>query len=91
MKILKIFKSFPLSLIYFIQIVHQIEKFQNNNGSSYKLTLFDTAGLESQASIPGKYINSHGFVLVYSVCDRQSFNIIKELYDKLKDETLKQK
>ncbi len=50
--------------------VHHTES-QSENGF-YSLTVYDTAGLEKLASIPGKYINSHGFVLVYSVTDRQS-------------------
>ena len=82
---------------------------QSENGS-YSLTVYDTAGLEMLESIPGKYINSHGFILVYSVTDRQSylyiyllhkhncdfnfffsqknfsFETIKEIYNKLKDE-----
>lgn len=49
-----------------------MDEFKSRNGAWYKLTLYDTAGLEKLASIPGKYINSHGFILVYSVADRQS-------------------
>lgn len=67
--------------------VHQLEAFQSRNGNSYKLTLYDTAGLEKLASIPEKYINSHGFILVYSVADRSSFEIIQDIYERLKDET----
>lgn len=56
------------------------------NGTDYSLTVYDTAGLEQQAQIPQYYINSHGFILVYSIADPQSFEIVRDIYDRLVDE-----
>jgi small GTP-binding protein len=49
------------------------------------LTIFDTAGLTDQyASIPTTYVTqSHGFVLVYSIDDRSSFENCKDIYRNL--------
>lgn len=64
-----------------------IKKFSNkSNGHEYNLTVYDTAGLEQQAQIPQQYIDSHGFILVYSIADKHSFEIIKDIYYKLLEE-----
>jgi small GTP-binding protein len=60
-----------------------------NSGSSnnqYSLTVNDTAGLEEQSQIQTMYLNSDGFILVYSIADAQSFQIVQTIYDKLLDE-----
>lgn len=55
--------------------------------TTYNLTINDTAGLEEQAQILTKYIDeSEGFLLVYSISDRRSFDTIKDIYMKLEDE-----
>lgn len=56
------------------------------NGMEYNLTVNDTAGLEEQSQIQTMYINSDGFVLVYSITDLQSFQIVQTIYNKLCDE-----
>lgn len=56
------------------------------NGVDYSLTIYDTAGLEQQAQIPQQYIKSHGFILVYSINDPQSFKIVSDIYIRLVDE-----
>lgn len=56
------------------------------NGIDYHLTIIDTAGLEQNAQIPMQYINSHGFILVYSIADKQSFQIVCDIYKRLIDE-----
>ena len=57
-----------------------------SNGTNYKLTVYDTAGLEHQSQIPTKYYKAEGFILVYSITDRQSFDIIREVFEKLSDD-----
>jgi small GTP-binding protein len=57
-----------------------------NNQQDYDLTILDTAGLEPQSDIATTYINSHGFVLVYSIVDYNSFDTVKKIYIKLMDE-----
>jgi Ras family protein len=39
--------------------------------SFYDLTVHDTAGLEEQSQIANKYLDSDGFILVYSITDIQ--------------------
>ena len=56
-----------------------------SNGINYELTVCDTAGLEQQSQIQTQYINANGFILVYSITDRQSFDIICEVFEKLRD------
>ena len=67
-----------------------IEKCYNQrkliNGADYDLTIYDTAGLEEQSQIQTKYINANGFILVYSISDMQSFEIVQNIYNKLCDE-----
>ena len=58
----------------------------NVNHVEYDLTIFDTAGLEQHSQIQTSYINSNGFILVYSIVDRQSFDIVKDVYHKLVEE-----
>lgn len=57
----------------------------NNSNIKYDLTVYDTAGLEQQSQIQTQYIDSNGFILVYSITDRQSFDIIQDIYEKLKE------
>jgi len=56
------------------------------NGVNYHLTVIDTAGLEPQGQIPHQYLKSHGFILVYSITDQQSFETINDIYDRLVEE-----
>ncbi len=55
------------------------------NNTKYDLTVYDTAGLESQSQIQTLYMNSNGFILVYSITDRQSFDTVIEIFEKLKE------
>jgi hypothetical protein len=44
-------------------------------GYTYKLKLNDTGGLEEQSQIPTRYVESDGFILVYSITDLQRFDL----------------
>jgi Ras family protein len=64
-----------------------IKRFKNkSNGYEYNLSVYDTAGLGEQDEISQHYIDSHGFILVYSIADHHSFELIKEIYLKLLNE-----
>jgi small GTP-binding protein len=57
------------------------------NNTVYSLIINDTAGLEQQSQILTKYIDeSLGFILVYSIADKRSFETVQAIYDKLIDE-----
>lgn len=60
------------------------------NGIHVDLTLYDTAGLEQHAQVPQQYLKSNGFVLVYSIIDAQSFQIVKDIYDRIADELIQE-
>lgn len=56
------------------------------NGVEYDLQIQDTAGLERYPTISESYINSNGFILVYSTTDNQSFQIIQDIFISLSNE-----
>ncbi len=56
-----------------------------NSNKKYDLTLYDTAGLEPQSQILTQHLNSDGYILVYSVTDKQSFELIRDVYEKLNE------
>ena len=66
------------------QFQHKVKNQKNH--VEYDLTIYDTAGLERQSQIQTKYIDSNGFILVYSIVDRQSFDLVKHVYEKIVDE-----
>merc|ERR1712170_214206 len=56
----------------------------NLNNQNYLLEILDTAGVEQFASMSDLYIrNGHGFILVYSITNLQSFNEIDGLQQKI--------
>ncbi|XP_022665947.1 GTP-binding protein Rheb homolog isoform X2 [Varroa destructor] len=57
-------------------------------GKDVSLKIIDTAG-QDEFSIypPGYTMDIHGYVLVYSVTSKQSFEIVKKIYHKLLDQT----
>ncbi|CAF0742890.1 unnamed protein product [Brachionus calyciflorus] len=67
-----------------IRNLFQLKKIQN--GTEYDLQIQDTAGLERHAQINGHYINSDGFILVYSTTDYQSFETVIDIFNSLADE-----
>jgi len=54
------------------------------NNRTYILEILDTAGVEQFASMSDLYIrNGHGFILVYSITNSQSFDEIQGLQKKI--------
>ncbi|XP_039293091.1 GTP-binding protein Rheb-like [Nilaparvata lugens] len=55
-------------------------------GEEYNLTIVDTAGQDKYSIFPNQLaVNVHGFILVYSVTSRMSFEVVRSIYDKLLD------
>lgn len=55
-------------------------------GQDYSLEVVDTAGQDEYSILPQSYyISIDGYVLVYSVNSRKSFEVIKIVYEKLLD------
>ncbi|KAH7105397.1 small GTPase superfamily [Auriculariales sp. MPI-PUGE-AT-0066] len=56
------------------------------NGIEYETAILDTAGQDEFSIFNSKHaIGIHGYVLVYSVASRQSFEMVKIIYDKIID------
>lgn len=57
-------------------------------GQEYQVTLVDTAGQDEYSIFPTQYsMDIHGYVLVYSIVDPRSLEVIQVIYDKLVDMT----
>ncbi|XP_067933873.1 GTP-binding protein Rheb-like [Watersipora subatra] len=60
-------------------------------GQEYKLQLIDTAGQDEYSLFPTNYaMNINGYVLVFSVNSRKSFEIVQIIHEKILDQTGKQ-
>ncbi|XP_011875834.1 PREDICTED: GTP-binding protein Rheb homolog [Vollenhovia emeryi] len=58
------------------------------NSQDYELKLVDTAGQDEYSIFPTQYsMDIHGYVLVYSITSKKSFEIVQIIYDKLLDIT----
>ncbi|WWC69283.1 uncharacterized protein I206_103221 [Kwoniella pini CBS 10737] len=71
---------------YYPTIEDTSHKTVSYNGVQYECEIIDSAGLEEYSLFPGKYgIGVHGYILVYSITSRQSFNMISTVHDKILD------
>jgi len=71
---------------YYPTIEATFQKSVNYNGIEYDCDIIDTAGQDEYSILNSKYaIGIHGYVLVYSVASRNSFDMIQILYDKIID------
>jgi len=53
-------------------------------GRRYRINLQDTAGQDEYSLFP-RAIDVHGFILVYAINSRQSFDVVKAIYEKILD------
>ncbi|EIN10912.1 hypothetical protein PUNSTDRAFT_51486 [Punctularia strigosozonata HHB-11173 SS5] len=71
---------------YYPTIESTYTKTVNYNGVEYECDIIDTAGQDEYSILNSKHaIGIHGFVLVYSVTNRSSLNMIQIIYDKIID------
>ncbi|KAF4575193.1 GTP-binding protein [Pleurotus pulmonarius] len=71
---------------YYPTIETSFSKTVKLNGVEYDCDILDTAGQDEYSILNSKHaIGIHGFVLVYSVASRNSFNMIDIIYDKITD------
>ncbi|WWD01267.1 hypothetical protein V866_008210 [Kwoniella sp. B9012] len=71
---------------YYPTIEDTSHKTVTYNGVQYECEIIDSAGLEEYSLFPGKYgIGVHGYILVYSITSRQSFEMIPIVHDKILD------
>ncbi|XP_065053988.1 GTP-binding protein Rheb-like [Rhopilema esculentum] len=59
-----------------------------HKGQEYQIDLVDTAGQDEYSMISQAYtVDVHGYVLVYSVTSQKSFEVVKDIREKLLDLT----
>ncbi|CAL1701076.1 unnamed protein product [Somion occarium] len=69
---------------YYPTIENTFTKSINYNGVEYDCDIIDTAGQDEYTILNQKHaIGIHGYVLVYSVTSRKSFEMIQIVYDKI--------
>ncbi|THH15212.1 hypothetical protein EW146_g5230 [Bondarzewia mesenterica] len=69
---------------YYPTIESTFTKTINYKGVEYDCDIIDTAGQDEYSILNSKHaIGIHGFVLVYSVTSRNSFDMIQIVYDKI--------
>lgn len=71
---------------YYPTIENTFSKGVAYKGVEYDCDIIDTAGQDEYSILSSKHaIGIHGYVLVYSVTSRRSFDMIKIVYDKIVD------
>ena len=69
---------------YYPTIENQFSKTIKYNNQEYEVEILDTAGQDEYSIINQKHlIGVHGYLLVYSVTSRQSFELIEVIRDKI--------
>lgn len=70
--------------LYYPTIENQFSKTINYKNQDYAIEILDTAGQDEFSIMNEKHlIGIHGYLLVYSVTSRQSFELIKVIRDKI--------
>lgn len=69
---------------YYPTIENVFEKTIKYKGQEYSCDIVDTAGQDEYSILNSKHaIGIHGYVLVYSIASRASFEMIQTVYDKI--------
>jgi len=69
-------------------IENTFSKIIKQRGQEYQVTLVDTAGQDEYSIFPTQYsMDIHGFILVYSITDPRSFEVVQIIYEKILDMT----
>lgn len=59
-----------------------------HKGQEFTIDLVDTAGQDEYTILPQSYVvDNHGYILVYSVTSRKSFEVVQDIRDRLLDLT----
>ncbi|GMK59576.1 hypothetical protein CspeluHIS016_0801820 [Cutaneotrichosporon spelunceum] len=73
---------------YYPTIESTSNKIVTHKGVQYDCEIVDTAGQDEFSLFPAKYAAGvHGYVLVYSITSRQSFDMIASLHEKILDQS----
>lgn len=73
---------------YYPTIEATSQKTVKYHGMEYDCEIVDTAGQDEFSLFPPKYaVGVHGYMLVYSIASRQSFDMILTLHEKILDQS----
>eukprot|EP00164_Ancoracysta_twista_P005493 GFYU01007538.1.p1 GENE.GFYU01007538.1~~GFYU01007538.1.p1 ORF type:complete len:261 (+),score=59.55 GFYU01007538.1:179-961(+) len=79
-----VFVGEPFDSSYHPTIENTFHKIITFNGDEYSAEILDTAGQDEYSILPTQYsLGVHGYVLIYSVASKASFDKIKVINDKL--------
>eukprot|EP00045_Choanoeca_perplexa_P006987 m.61369 g.61369 ORF g.61369 m.61369 type:complete len:182 (-) comp13873_c0_seq1:2318-2863(-) len=68
---------------YVTTIQDQFEKCIKVGDRDFKLEIYDTMGVTELPNFPDDYLIMDGWVMVYSVVEERSFDVVREVYDRL--------
>lgn len=75
-----------MTLARISRIIAAFTKVTRINATEYEVKLVDTAGQDEYSIFPPQYsMDFDGYVLVYSITNPKSFEVIKIIYEKLLD------
>eukprot|EP01065_Artemidia_motanka_P024118 TRINITY_DN2874_c8_g1_i1.p1 TRINITY_DN2874_c8_g1~~TRINITY_DN2874_c8_g1_i1.p1 ORF type:complete len:279 (+),score=92.12 TRINITY_DN2874_c8_g1_i1:56-892(+) len=71
---------------YHPTINHTYQRTTSFKGEKYMMTIMDTAGQdECSLFLPQYSIGTHGYVILFSLTDPQSFDLVSSIYDNIQD------
>ncbi|KAF9882973.1 hypothetical protein FE257_004377 [Aspergillus nanangensis] len=69
---------------YYPTIENTFSRIINHNGQDFATEIVDTAGQDEYSILNSKhFIGIHGYIIVYSVASRQSFDMVRVIRDKI--------
>ena len=75
-------------MVYFYILISAFTKRLKVRGQEYDLKLVDTAGQDEYDIFPSAIaMDTHGYLLVYSITSAKSFEVVQVIYEKLIDMT----
>eukprot|EP00755_Sulcionema_specki_P020959 Sspe_Gene.12857::Locus_4405_Transcript_1_1_Confidence_1.000_Length_878::g.12857::m.12857/K07208/RHEB; Ras homolog enriched in brain len=67
-------------------INHTYQRRWEHNGEQYLLSILDTAGQDECSMFQPQYsIGTHGYIILYSINDYHSFEMVNNIYDRIQD------
>ena len=67
-------------------INHTYQRKIKYSGQNYLLSILDTAGQDECSMFQPQYsIGTHGYIILYSINDYHSFEMVKSIYDRIQD------
>ncbi|EDQ90387.1 uncharacterized protein MONBRDRAFT_36472 [Monosiga brevicollis MX1] len=68
---------------YITTIENQLEKDIKIGDRDFRLQIYDTMGVTELPNFPDDYLIMDGWIIVYSVAESRSFDVVREIYERL--------